>query len=249
MINSLYYVDDTYEEIDCLNKMGYHFSKNFEHLVFANFDINTDNSEVPDLRSYVLDPFRIGIPSKYYDKFDPFPYGSILGITELQKYFPASMNDYIRTEVLQYFQTTRHNNVSVITDCQRPQDVAKKIRDLFNLFIECCGVEEIISDGIVVGHKWHFKIIDDPLVLDKYLSSKDESLCFKCTFVSNRYLYEAYDSYFCKILHYKNFINSDYVIKHFNEFEDVNVECPEGYFVSRTNRANETAKFDDEVIY
>lgn len=231
-------------QVDDLNSSGYHFSKNFEHLGFANFDINCLGTPYPYLRSYKVNPYTIGFYFK--DETKPYPPNSIFGITEFQNYFPSSMNDYIRPEYLMKFQTSRHNNLSFVVDCQRPTDIAKKIRDLFNIFIECCGVEEVIKDGYLIGHKWKVRIINNPIDLEKYLSNHENSLCEETEIFCPWVLYRNYDSYFCKMYHYKGFEDIDFEFKHFGEEDDSDVYIqPKNFFISRMDRAK---KSDDTNI-
>lgn len=231
-------------QVDDLNNLGFRFSTNFEHLGFANFDINCLGTSYPYLRSYRVNPYEIGFFLK--DMTKPFPPNSVFGITEFQNYYPSSMNDYIRPEYLMKYQTSRHTNLSFIVDCQRPTDVAKKIRDLFNIFIECCGVEEVIKDDYLVGIKWKVKIIYNPFDLERYLRSGDNTLCEETEIYCPWVLYRNYDSYFCKMLHYKGFEKEDFEFKYFGDGDDSDIYLqPKDFFVSKPNRVQKT---EDIVI-
>lgn len=235
-----------YDEVDNLNSCGYHFTKKFEHLGFTNYDVKCLGTPYPYLRSYKASPYSVGFKFKNVSK--PYPSGSVFGFTEFQNYFPSSMNDYIRPEYLQKYQTSRHDNLSFVVDCQKPTDVAKKIRDLFNIYIECLSVEEIYKDGFLIGHKWKVRLIDNPLDLENYLKNHDSSLCKETYIICKWDLHRNYDSYFCKMLHYKGFENQDFEIKHFGEEDDSDMyNQPKEFFISRSQRVNDDNQNCDEV--
>lgn len=246
MVQSLYFKEYIYDEIDVLNSQGFHFSKKFEHLYFSTFDCNTIGTGIPDLRSYVFDPYRFGFQGKF--QTIPFPPHSVFGIHELQNYYPAIMNDYIRPEVLRKWQTSRHDGIFIIGDCQRPHDVAVKIRDLFDYFIECYELKEILKDGYCVGHQWTLRIIDSSRVLEEYLKTNNKDLCKEIKFIVNRCLYNNYNSYSCKDLHYKGFENQDFEIKYFTGNEDL-LTTPEGYFIPRKKLADTKSNEECEVLF
>lgn len=246
MFQTVHSVTYSYDEVDSINECGFHFTKKYEHLCFTNFDINCLGTEYPFLRSYVASPYEVGFEFNGMTK--PFPPSSVFGFTEFQNYFPSSMNDYIRKEYLMKYQTSRHDNLTFVVDCQRPTDVAKKIRDLFNIFIECCGVQEVVKDGYIIGHKWKVKIIYGALNLELYMKNHDNSLCEETTIFCPWFLYSCYDSYFCKMLHYKGFENTDFEIRHFGEKDDSNIYVqPNNFFISRTQRVGENN--DNDEVY
>lgn len=247
MIQSLGFIQDIYEEVDYLNDCGFNFSKNFEHVVFSNFDVTTIGTGIPDLRSYKFNPYYFGFNGNF--KTMPFPPRSIFGITELQNYYPSRMNDYIRPEVERKWQTSRHDGITIIGDVQRPFDLAKKIRDLFDYYIECYDYKELIVSGICVGHVWNLRIIDNSRTLEEYLKSNNKDLCKEIKFTVKRCLYGNYDSFFCKDLHYKGFENIDFVIEHFGIGDDDVLSTPDKYYISRSELANNIKNNNEEEIF
>ena len=246
MFQSLSFIYDVYEEIDELNKCGFNFSKKFEHNVFSNFDCNTIGTGIPDLRTYRFNPYYFGFNGKF--KTIPFPPRSIFGFTELQNYYPSRMNDYIRPEVERKWQTSRHDGITIIGDVQRPYDLAKKIRDLFDYYIECYDYHEILTDGYCTGHIWNLRIIEGTRILDEYLRTNNKELCKEVKFVVKRCLYNNYDSFFCKDLHYKGFENQDFVIEHFGYGNDDVLTTPDGYFIPRKDLAKSSTDSDSEEV-
>lgn len=247
MIQSLGFVQDIYDEVDCLNEVGFNFNKDFEHIVFANYDVNTIGTGVPDLRTYKFNPYYFGFNGSF--KTRPFPPRSIFGITELQNYYPSRMNDYIRPEVERKWQTSRHDGITIIGDVQRPFDLAKKIRDLFDYYIECYSYKEKIINGCCVGHIWTLRIIDSSRTLEEYLRTNNKELCQEVKFVVNRCLYHNYDSYFCKDLHYKGFENIDFQISHFGNGNDDVLSTPDGYFIKPKDLAKKNFETEEEILF
>lgn len=247
MFQSIDLVFDTYDEIDTYNSCGFNFSKNFEHLCFANFDINTDGGIVPDLRSYKVNPYKLGLNGKF--KTDIFPPNSMFFMTEFQNYAPSNMDQYIRPEYRQFFQTSRHYGLSIFVDTQRPTDVAKCIRDLFDVFIECVSVENLYYNGVCIGHKWKLRIIENSRFLEDYLKSNDNKLCVEIYHKSDRCYFNNYNSEFCRDLHIRGRENQDFKIEHFgNGGDDDILSQPDGFFIKKSDRANSFEE-DCEVLF
>lgn len=246
MIETFYMVDDVFDEIDELNEIGYHLNKNFEHLIFSNYDVNSDGSDIPDLKCYKVNPYKLGLKGKFETQC--FPMGSSFFITELQNYYPATMNDYIRPEILRFWQTSRHYDLSLYGDVQRPIDIAKKIRDLFDIFIECVSVEEIIKENRIVGHKWKLLIIENSRQLEEYLKSNNVKLCKEVIYISDECRYYNYNSKFCRLLHLKGRENEQFYIEHFGFNDDDLFTEPNGYFIKNVSRAINVNE-DYEVVF
>lgn len=249
MIQSFSFVQDVYDEVDDLNSEGFNFTKNFEHLYFSTFDCNTMGTGIPDFRSYKFNPYYFGFKGDF--KTIPYPPHSIFGIHELQNYYPSIMNDYIRPEVLRKWQTSRHDGIFIIGDCQRPTDIAKKIRDLFDYYIECVDLKEILSDGYCVGHIWNLRIIDNSRTLEEYLRTNNKDLCREVKFRVNRCLYGNYDSFSCRDMHYKGFEDQDFVIEHFGTGDDDVLTTPSGYYIPRGDlvRSKRNNNDEEEVLF
>ena len=242
MQSTLYSVFDVYDEIDKLNKTGFNFSKKFEHLVFSNFDINSDGCKVPDLRSYKVNPFKLGMPSKGF-KTDCYPFGSIFFVTECQNYWPSDMWQYLRPEVKRYWQTKRHGDFDFVLDCQNPMELAKPVRSLTDVFYEHIKYEEKIKDGVCVGHVFHMNKIYGNNSLEEYLKTKNDKLCEKVVVEVDTSHYGNYSSKFCRMLHILGREKQDFKVCHFGEEDDSDIlTAPDGYFVKKTDRQGLTSE-------
>lgn len=247
MFQSFSNIADIYDEIDGLNSMGFHFSKNFEHTYFSTFDCNSIGTGIPDFRSYKFNPYYFGFAGDF--KTIPYPPHSIFGIHEMQNYYPSTMNDYLRPEVLRKWQTSRHDGISIIGDVQRPTDVAKKIRDLFDYFVECKDLVHIICEGCCVGHIWTLRIIDNARVLEEYLRTNNKDLCTEIKFKVNRCLFYNYDSYSFKYMHTKGFENQDFEISYFGSGDEDILTAPAGYYIKRSDVVKQKNDDEDEVLF
>ena len=241
---------DSKDQVKNLNSLGYNFSSNYEHLCFSNLDINSGGSPVPGLRSYKVNPFKIGMPDCKFDT-DIFPPGSVFYVTEAGTYWPSSMDNYIDPGVVKFFQTSRHYGVDFVIDCQRPMDIAKKIRDLCDEYIECVDVVHVVdSDGVVCGHKWTLRRIVGSRVLEEYLRTNNKALCEEYTEYCPVCLFDNYDSYFCRMLHLVGRQNQDFKLVHFGEEDDSDILTPPpGYFIQRASLVESKSDDVEGVIY
>lgn len=241
MLYSYRNIIEFYDKVDYYNGFGFKFSKKFEHLGFANFDINASGTEIPFLSSYKVNPFKLGLYSKNF-KTDLFPSGAIFFITEFQNYCDSDMYQYLRPEVKTFYQTSRHYGLDFVVDCQRPTDIAKKIRDLFDEFYECWAMEEIIKNDICVAVKMTYRVIRSGRVLEEYLKTNDEKLCEIVTkIIPCRY--NNYDSYFCELLHIKGREKQDYKIVHFGEEDDSDIFTEvKGYYLPKKERTKKESE-------
>lgn len=238
-VQQMYYdvrggVYDSYDLVDEFISMGYRFTKSYEHTVFTNFDVNSDGTKIPNLRSYIVNPYRVGLYIKDYYT-DNFPPGTNFIWTELQNYFPAELWDYLRPEIKRYWQTSRHNNISLTADCQRPMDIAKPIRELFDTFIEVISVEHIVIDGRVVAHEWTLREIKGNRTLEEYLRTNNKNLCREYKETSDKCYFYNYDSYFCRDLHVKGREKQNFKVEHFRGNEDL-FSMPDGYLIKKGDR-------------
>lgn len=233
----------SYDQVDEYNKLGYHFSKNYEHLVFSNFDINCSGTSIPDRKSYVVDPFKVGLYCEDYET-RLFPPGSFLVMTEAQTFLNADMWKYIRPEIQRFWETSRQADIELLMDTNQPGLVYKRMRNLCNRIIYLHeNTQEIVDrDGLVVGHKLYVKEFKKYQQFERYLDSNKSELIFKeYTLILKKCVYSNYDSKQCRYLHLKGREQQDYILEHFpkiqtiedvNAFiENFNVIAPEGYYV------------------
>lgn len=233
----------SYEVVDEYNALGFHFSKEYEHLVFSNFDINCSGTKIPSRKSYVLDPYRVGLYCEDYET-DVFPPYAFMIITEAHMVFNAYMWQFIRPEVRRFWETARQADIEIIMDTNQPNLIYNGMRSLCNRVIYLHEKTQEITDrdGIVVGHKLFVKEFKNYGLFEKYLQSNKQELIKKeYTLILRKCFYQNYDTKQCRYLHLKGREQQDYILKHFPEIktiEDVNafidnfgVLAPEGYYV------------------
>ena len=249
MLQSVNYKYLAYDEADYLNSIGFNLSKRFEHLAFGNFEVDTCGRFIPDLVSYIFNPYRLGLQSnKYLTHLTP-SYATHF-YTEFQNYAPSEMNDYLRPDFVRVFQIRRHLKIGFVVDAQRPTDVAKKIRSMFTTFIECVNVEHLYDGGDCVGHKWTLRVINNSRMLDEYLRTNNKSLCEEITYTFDKCLFYNYNSLFCENLHYKGRENQDYYIKHFGNGDDDDLfSAPDGHFMTKKEKMHNSDNEDIEVVF
>lgn len=255
----------SYEQVEEYNKMGYNFSTNYEHLVFANHKINCSGTKIPAFDSHAVDPFKLGLHCDNYD-FDFFPPGSTFFITEAHIPFDAYMWDYVRPEVRAYWTTSRQADISLVMDTNRPKQIVNFIRDLCNIILHCYKKVEEIKDlkGIVVGHKFFILDFRSPRAYERFLETNKEENCEKYELIVHKCYYENYDSKMCRYLHLKGRINDDFYINHIPKVETIeDVEtlsgsfgffAPDGYYVKKSDKLKKKEEqkeenLDDDIVF
>lgn len=251
----------SYERVDRYNDLGYNFSKNYEHLVFSNFDINCLYTHIPSFKSYVVDPYKVGFHCKDYET-TPLPPYSFLILTEAQSIFNAYLWNYFRPEVRRYWETSRQTEVEIIIDTNSPNLIYKGMRELLNRIIYLYAPVEEIKDknGIVIGHKLYAKEFKKYNQLEKYFETNNEKLVKEeYVLILNRCVYPNYNTKQCEYLALKGREMDDYIIEHFPEIKTVeDVETfvsnfglymPEGYLIKSSDflkkKQSENDEFDD----
>ena len=245
----------SYKQVDEYNKLGFHFSKNYEHLVFSNYDINCSGTRIPSRKNYILDPYKVGLYCEDYYT-DVFPPYAFLIVTEAQTVFNAYMWQYIRPEVRRFWETSRQADVEIILDTNQPNLIYNGMRSLVNRVLYLYQKTEPIEDrnGIVVGHKLFIKEFKTYDLFDKYrVSNKQELVQGDYVLNLHKCYYKNFDSKQCRWLQLKGREQQDYVLKHFSEIksiEDVNefvdnfgVVAPEGYYLnSKKNKQKDVVQ-------
>lgn len=250
----------SFERVDEYNALGYHFSKNYEHLVFSNYDINCSDTHIPSFRSYVVDPFRIGLHCEDYYT-DLFPAYSFFIITEGQIVFNSHKWANIRPEIRRYWETSRQADIELIVDTNQPNLVYNGIRGLFNRIFYLYQKTEPIYDknNVCVGHKLFIKEFKRYQWFDQYMENHNENLVFQTyELILRKCMYENYDSKQCRYLHLKGRKDQDYTIEHFPEIstvEDVEnfvdtfgMVDPDGYYISGNKNLNKNVKKVEDDI-
>lgn len=251
----------SYDKVDSYNNLGYKFSKNYEHVVFSNFDINCSGTFIPDRKSYVIDPFRLGLYCEDYET-QVIPPLSFVILTEAQRVFNAYMWNYLRPEVRAFWETSRQADVELVMDTNQPELIYKGMRELCNRVLYLYEKTEEIKDkdGVVLGHKLFVKEFKKYKHFEKYYETNNENLIFEeYVLIIPKCVYKNYDSYQCRLLHLKGRSEDDYIFEYFPEIksiEDVEVFASnfgliprEGYYVkaSKTVSVKDNNKNNDEI--
>lgn len=233
----------SFDLVDKYNELGYKFSKNYEHLLFSNFDINCSGTRVPSFKTHVVDPFRIGL---YCDDYETImlPPLSFICITEAQRVFNAYMWQYIRPEIRAYWETSRQAEIELIMDTNQPNLIYSGMRSLCNRVIYLHDFVKEITDknGFCIGHKLFIKEFKKYSFFERYLqTNKDEFVNDEYTLIIPKCVYENYDSYQCRMLHLKGRREQDFYIEHFPKIESIDdvetfaenfgLYAKEGYYV------------------
>lgn len=245
MLGTIFDVYNVYDEIDTLNKYGFHFTKRFEHLASANFNVNTDGTAIPNMRIYKVNPYKLGFYDKDF-KTDIFPFDFVHYVTEAQNYWPSELWDYLPQRVKTFWQTKRHADIDFVLDCQNPMEIAKPVRSLSDEFYQFIKCEHLTDYGRwiekpknenIVKHRWTYRVFKGNLAFEEFLKTNNSKLCDIKTEVSDKSYFNNYDSKFCRELHLRGRNNEDFNIKHFGEEDDSDIfTVPDGYFVSKKDR-------------
>lgn len=233
----------SYELVDKFNSLGYKFSKNYEHTVFSNYDINCSGTSIPSFSSYMIDPYRIGLYCDDYET-DLLPPLTFVILTEAQRIFNAYKWQYIRPEVRAFWETSRQAEIELLMDTNQPNLIYSGMRSLCNRVIYLHEpVQEIKSvHGVVTGHKLFVQEFKKYSFFERFLMTNNKDLIKEeYTLILPKCVYQNYDSYQCRLLHLKGRQEQDFNVSHFPKIETVeDVEAfaenfglyaKEGYYV------------------
>ena len=245
MLNGLFDCQKSWDIVDDYNKYGFHFSKNYSHLLFSNFPINTVNTEIPNRKNYVVNPFRIG----YYDENYPtdlLPPFALMCITEGKLYFDSYEWDKFPMRYVGYIKTMRQAYLDLVVDTQYFGDICTPLRRITNRFIylkkECEEIKDL--EGNVIGHKLFVIEWKNNRDVDLFERTSKKVNCEEYELIIDMCVYDNYDSHFCKFLHLMGREDQDFRIEHFPEIksvEDINnfalefgYQMPDGFL--KTNK-------------
>lgn len=233
----------SYARVDEYNRLGYNFSKDYEHLLFSNYNINCLGTYIPTFRTHMIDPFQIGLKCEDYET-KLLPPLSFIIITEAQTVFNAYMWQYIRPEIRRYWETSRQAEIELVMDTNQPELVYKGMRNLCNRIIYLHEKTQEILDrhGFVVGHKLFVKEFKKYSFFERYLQTNNADLVKEeYTLILDRCVYENYDSKQCRYLHLKGRENEDYYVEYFPDIKTIDdvetfadnfgLYAREGYYV------------------
>lgn len=248
----------SYKVVNEYNKLGYHFSKNYNHLCFANFDINCSGTNVPNRKVYRCNPYRLGLFDKLF-KTDFFPPYSLFCITEAYNIFNAYLYNKFRDSFKSYIKTSRHGKYDMILDTQYFGDICTIFRRINNRFIYLQGEVEMLKDreGLVVGHKLHIVEWKSNRDVEYFEKTSNKKNCKEYDLIIRKCLFKNYDTEFCKYLHLIGRENQDFLIENFKKIEkiedltnfgeDFGMTPPDGFFIG-SGKNNAVDKKDDSDL-
>ena len=258
MLNGL---DDAYfskQVVKEYNSMGFNFSTNYEHLLFANYDINCSGTFIPNRKSYVFNPYKLGLYDPNFPTILLPPYA--LGIiTEAQRIFNSYVSKKFRESFCAYFETSRHYGLDFYLNCQRPILICPNVRELVDEFIYIEKLQHIYDiHGNCIGHIWSVIEWTEWQSVSNFLKNGNYANCRKYKIKSNKCLFENYDSYFLRYMHLKGRKKQDFFIEHFptiNSVEDIEkfgdvfgLNVPNGFLKSKETEYSEEDEFYFEEI-
>lgn len=212
----------SYEHVDYYNSLGLHLSKNYEHCCFSNFDIKCLHTNMPDRRSYVVDPFRLGFFREDYNT-DFYPPESLLCITEGFNYFNAYMYEKFHPTFISFLKTLRQARMDMVVDSQEIGDLCTKFRHICNRFIYLEKQTEPILNvkGEIVGHRLFVVEWNNYRDVDVFENSTKRQNCKEYELILDSVIFGCYDTEFCKYLHIKGRENQDFHIEHFPDVKSI----------------------------
>lgn len=257
MLNGLNDTFRSYEKVDEYNKLGFNFSKNYEHLCFSAFiEINCAGTNIPDRVSYDFDPFHFGLFCSDGYETDIYPPYSSLFVPECQRVWPSYKAEQIRPEVYGKMETGRQSKFNLICDAQRLMMVAKPIRDLFNRIIILENKVEEIKDlkGNVVGHKLHILEFSSNADAEKYVNNRQERNLNRYILKINKCMYENFLTDYFEFMSLIGRESQDFRIvehKKVDSIDDINsmtsILMPDDYLVSNKKKIKEESVVNDNI--
>lgn len=171
--------------------------------IFANFKVKIKNPDGSVFEPYLIDGKDIGInhlnedgkpPKKFKYKF--FPPGSVIFLDEAQKDF-NSKDKELKRDVLEFFETHRHNDLTIWLATQRGVLISKDIRGLCSDFIQILGIENEKSVfNNIISTKWTCRQFSDRFNFELYIASNENEGEFKeVTFEHQGDILSCYDSH------------------------------------------------------
>lgn len=164
--------------------------------IYSNYKtkIKTGYKEV--FEPYLLNPYKLGVPTpQTADKIQyMLPY-SRLHVTEGRKYWDGRESSSMPDNVSQFFETHRHNYMTIIIDVQRGKALDLNIRENATKFIE---VQFMRKDkdayGRIIRCTWYCKEFYSLQDYEAYVIGKAGYYCRNAKFVYEGNIFEFFDS-------------------------------------------------------
>lgn len=231
----------SYDAVDEYNALGFNFSKNYEHLLFSNFDINCAGTNIPDRKAYRCNPFRLGLFDEDFDT-DFFPPYALFCITEAYNVLNSYLYDKFRDSFKAFFKTSRQAKYDWVIDTQYFGDICTLFRRITNRFIwlekECEEIKD--KEGIVIGHKLFVLEFLNNRDAEHFEATSDPKNAKQYELILPRCYYKNYDTEYCRFLHLQGREMQDFFVEHFDKIESkeqivdlleqFGAVAPEGFF-------------------
>ena len=142
--------------------------------LYANYEVHIPTGYNQLFKPYHLNPYRLGLPTaQTADKLQlVFPYGC-LHVTEARKYWDGRESSSMPDNVSRYFETHRHDYLTIIVDAQRGESLDLNIRSNANRFIEVQGmINDEDAYGRVIRSTWYCREFYSLQDYEAYLAGK-----------------------------------------------------------------------------
>ena len=233
------------KEIYRLNSNGFNLTCP-NHCVSANFPITFKKFRALPRENRFINPYRLGFKNDKVKVHFNIPY-EVIGIDEGQKYLNSRMALYYPDWQSRWYETHRHDDITILIVTQRPMLIDPNIRDLAQ-FIEIVNLKEIKKKNKTKGFVWTVRQIANSKLFDKYNSSGGlDKDCYKERKIKINYnVFDLYDSKSCKPKFYDGHFDEDFdyilpnkktetkedYIKFLEKNDD---ELPKNFYVKRSS--------------
>lgn len=138
--NSLY--RNCVESIKTINLEGHNYSFPNRPSVYSNYRVSIACGYKKYVNSYYIDGFRFGFENDDLDTL-PVPPCSHLFFTEGQRYYNSKGNLKLPSWVSRAYEESRHFELTIWIDVQRPVLIEANIREIADRYIEVIGFERV----------------------------------------------------------------------------------------------------------
>ncbi len=256
MLNGLFDCYKSWDTVDRYNRMGFNFTKDYEHLCFVAFIcINCLGTEIPLRKSYDFDPFHFGLFCEDFDT-DIYPPYAHLFVPESQRVWPSYKAEQIRPEVYGNMETGRQAKFDLVMDAQRLMMVAKPIRDLCGRIIILEKKVEEIKDihGTVIGHRLYVIEFNSNKEAERFVNDSKVGTGKRYILKINKCMYENFLSEYFEYMHLIGRENQDFRIvphKEIESIEDINsmtsTLAPDNYYISKNKKSVKKEEIIEDI--
>ena len=237
----------SYERVEEYNALGFHFTTEYEHLLFSNFDVNCYGTNIPDRVNYKCNPYRLGLFSPYYQT-DFYPPYSLLCIMEGYNFLNSQLYDMFPENFKGWMRTCRQAGYDLVVDSHAFMDIFNQFRKLTKRFIHLYKEVEEIKDinGRIIDHKLYIREFSNYVDAERYEQNGVMNNCKEYELRLGMFMYPCYDTEQCRYLHLEGREEDDFTIEQSSPItsiedldhigEKMGILPPEGFFVGKYAR-------------